>query len=168
MVLGADATVNFSVCTYSADGSTLVFTNESGTNLGSIEADNNGGDDGETRSFIYAGEAQIITATLNTTGSVYFHDISITNNDVVTANEAIERSRVAHELECRVQTNNNVLMVSSSSSSSKLQVQVYNIQGVKCIDTTISETASFKINKGFWIVKVSDGVNSKMVKIFIS
>ncbi|MDA3853834.1 MAG: pectinesterase family protein, partial [Bacteroidales bacterium] len=79
LTLAEKSTVTFTVCEYSADGATLAFTDAAGNVLGSIEAESNGGTDGEMRAFTYAGSAQDVTATLVATGAVYIHAITIEN-----------------------------------------------------------------------------------------
>ncbi len=76
--VSGDATITFITCKYSPDGSVFDLTDSEGTPLGSVAAENNGGDDGVAYSFEYTGSAGVITATLN--GSyIYLHAINVEN-----------------------------------------------------------------------------------------
>ncbi len=79
MKVASLATITFSICEYGTEGATWDFTDESGNSLGSVDADADSGNDGETVSFSYSGTAQVITATLN--GSqAYLHSLVIDNS----------------------------------------------------------------------------------------
>lgn len=77
MKVAATATITFTVCQYSKSGSTFSFSDEAGIELGAVEAVSSA--DEETRAFAYSGTSQVITATVNSTGSVYLHAITIEN-----------------------------------------------------------------------------------------
>jgi pectin methylesterase-like acyl-CoA thioesterase len=79
ITVAGNATITFTTCTYSADNSVLNFADAQGHSLGSIAADNNGGADAYASSFSYSGAAGVVTATLVSGGSVYFHALTIEN-----------------------------------------------------------------------------------------
>ena len=77
--VAGNATITFVTCKYSADNAIFRFTDESSAELGTIAAENNGGDDAFASSFTYTGPAGVITATLEAAGAVYMHGLTIEN-----------------------------------------------------------------------------------------
>ena len=72
LLVGPKATINFTLCQYSAAGATI-----EGSNGASVAAkvDNDGG----AGSFDYEGEPGTLTLTINSGGAVYIHDITVFN-----------------------------------------------------------------------------------------
>ena len=88
IAVAGDALVTFLVDTYgSAEGATFEFTNADDEVLGSIAAENIGGEDGYPSTFSYEGSVGVITATLvseeYSTAEVYIHGLSVQNADEV-------------------------------------------------------------------------------------
>ena len=72
LLVGKKATINFSLCKYSATGATI-----SGSNGASVEAKVES--DGGAGSFDYEGEEGTLTLTINSEGAVYIHSITVFN-----------------------------------------------------------------------------------------
>jgi len=77
MHVGDISTVTFTLCQYSAAGSSFTITDADGKVLGTIDAKSVV--DETDVVFSYADKNQILTFTLNATGSVYLHQIKIDN-----------------------------------------------------------------------------------------
>lgn len=72
LLVGKKATINFSLCQYSASGATI-----EGSNGGSVSA--KADSDGGAGSFDYEGEEGTLTLTINSSGAVYIHNITVFN-----------------------------------------------------------------------------------------
>ena len=72
LLVGPKATINFSFCQYSAGGATIV-----GSNGASVDAKVDS--DGGAGSLDYEGEAGTLTLTINSSGAVYIHSITVFN-----------------------------------------------------------------------------------------
>ena len=72
LLVGPKATINFTLCQYSAAGATIVASNGASINA---KVDNDGG----AASIDYEGEAGTLTLTINSTGAVYIHAITVFN-----------------------------------------------------------------------------------------
>lgn len=72
LLVGKKATINFSLCKYSAAGATI-----DGSNGASISAVSES--DGGAGSFDYEGEEGTLTLTINSEGAVYIHSITVFN-----------------------------------------------------------------------------------------
>ena len=72
LLVGPKATINFSLCQYSASGATIV-----GSNGASVDAKVDS--DGGAGSLDYEGEAGTLTLTINSSGAVYIHSITVFN-----------------------------------------------------------------------------------------
>lgn len=72
LLVGPKATINFSLCAYSKEGATIVGSN--GETVNAL-VDNDGG----SGSIQYDGEAGTLTLTINSTGAVYIHGITVFN-----------------------------------------------------------------------------------------
>lgn len=80
MRVAKNASITFSLCRYSKAGATFSFTDASGNDVGSIRAESQTeGIDKDLATYVFPGESQLITATLNAEGSVYLHHITIEN-----------------------------------------------------------------------------------------
>jgi hypothetical protein len=79
ILVAGNATITFITCTYSKDNAVFVITNENGTELGTIAAENKGGDDAFAVNFSYTGPADVLTLTLLADGDVYIHGLTIEN-----------------------------------------------------------------------------------------
>lgn len=91
MIVAGNAIITFIVDTYGvAEDAVFEMTNESGTVLGTIAAQNLGGVDGFPVSFPYNGPAGVVTATLLSqefpTAEIYLHGLSIQNEAIITSN----------------------------------------------------------------------------------
>ena len=72
LLVGKKATINFTLCQYSKEGATISASN--GAEISAV-AQNDGG----SGSFDYEGEEGILTLTINSTGAVYMHGITVFN-----------------------------------------------------------------------------------------
>lgn len=88
-LVAGNATITFITCKYSADNAVFEFKDENNTVLGSVEAENNGGDDAFPTKFSYAGPAGKITARLVAGGAVYIHGLLIENAPEITVSNGL-------------------------------------------------------------------------------
>ncbi|MBQ7663029.1 MAG: InlB B-repeat-containing protein [Prevotella sp.] len=72
LLVGKKATINFTLCQYSKEGATISASN--GAEISAV-AQNDGG----SGSFDYEGEEGTLTLTINSTGAVYMHGITVFN-----------------------------------------------------------------------------------------
>ncbi|UII33895.1 pectinesterase family protein [Fulvivirga ulvae] len=77
--VAGDAIITLTTCTYSADNAVFSLTDQQGNSLGSMVAENTGEADGFPVSFAYSGNAGVVKATLQSSGTVYIHAIAIEN-----------------------------------------------------------------------------------------
>ncbi len=85
MFVANRAKVSFEICAYSAAGAYLMFTDEEGTELGSILGEGRTANvDDSVVTFAYEGSSQWLTATIVADGSVYMHAVSVLNYEPVT------------------------------------------------------------------------------------
>ncbi|WP_238354375.1 pectinesterase family protein [Fulvivirga marina] len=79
IIVAGDAIITLTTCTYSADNAVFALTDPDGNPLGTMVAENNGGADGYSISFAYTGNAGVVTAILQSSGTVYMHAVAIEN-----------------------------------------------------------------------------------------
>ncbi|GAA0891962.1 hypothetical protein GCM10009122_16410 [Fulvivirga kasyanovii] len=77
--VAGDAIITLTTCTYSADNAVFNLTDQDGSPLGSMVAENTGEADGFPVSFAYSGNAGVVKATLQSSGTVYIHAIAVEN-----------------------------------------------------------------------------------------
>ncbi len=83
ITVAGNATITFITCTYSADESVFNLLDGEGNPLGTIAAENNGGDDAHAVSYSYTGPAGVISAHLVSGGSVYIHGLVVENAAII-------------------------------------------------------------------------------------
>jgi len=84
IVVPGSSTISFGCCQYSVAGAVYNLTDSTGNTLGSISATDKGVGACTSHSYIYKGDATIITATLVATGSVYLSNVVVKNEKAKT------------------------------------------------------------------------------------
>lgn len=78
--VAGNAIVTFNACNYSADNSSIIYLDKNEATLGTTEADNNNGGEGDFPiTFAYNGSAGVLTAKIVSSGAVYFHSVEVEN-----------------------------------------------------------------------------------------